>query len=155
MATRFIMGFIILGIFCAIFLLFFFAWGGTFVIGSIGLIICLFLYALIIFTPLNKFFIRVVHHRDPSHDKMFNAFLIAVSFYYGSVRIAAYISSLFLLICRLFFSFIMYICFHNWDGAFITFHLSILPLKIFMFLAAPFEAIIEWLVNNLHLKHII
>jgi hypothetical protein len=150
--VKFNMCLVIVGIFAAIFLLFFFAWGGTFVIGAIGLAVCLFLYAIIASTPLSKFFIRITHHREPSEDKMFNSFLIAVSFYYGSVKIASYIAALFLLICRLFFAFVIFICFHRWDSAYITFYLSKLPLKIFMFFSSPIEAIIEWVANNLDFK---
>lgn len=156
MAVKLKIGFVIAGIFGAIFLLFFFAWGGSFVVGAIGLAISLLLYSIIIvITPLSKFFIRITHHCEISTDKMFNALLIAVAFYYGAMRIAARIAALFLLICRLFFSFVIFICTHRWDSAFITYYLSELPLKIFMIVSSPFEALLEWFIQHLNFNSII
>ncbi len=118
-------------------------------VGSAGTAISLLLYALITLTPLSRFVIRIAHRREPSNYRAFNALLVAVSPYYTVLRIAAQIAGLFLLICRLIISLVMLICTRCWDSAYISFYLSQLPLKIFMVLSSPFEALIEWLIKKI------
>ncbi len=149
MPAKTIIGFIITGIFGVIFLLFFFAWGGSLMVGAVGTAICLLLYALITLTPLSRSVIRIAHRREPSNDRVFNALLVAVSLYYAVLRIAAQIAGLFLLICRLIISLVMLICTRCWKSAYVSFYLSQLPLKIFMVLSSPFEALIEWLIKKI------
>ena len=140
----------IIGIFVSILIILSFAWGGSFAIGAIGVGILLLPYLLIVFTSLSKLVIKLTHRREPSNDKMFNALLIAVSFYYGAARIAAHMATLFLLIVRLFFSLIAYIVSHRWEITYITFYLSELPLKIASILTTPIQAILVWFIKRIN-----
>lgn len=58
MPAKAVIGFTVAGIFVVIFLLFFFAWGGSLMVGAAKTAVCLLLYALITLTPLSGLVIR-------------------------------------------------------------------------------------------------
>ena len=153
MAAKISMVLSIIGIFVIIFLLFFFAWGSSFIVGAIGMSSFILLYIIIIITPLSNIVIKTAHNCEPRGNKMFNAFLVAVSFYYTAVKVAARIAGLFLLICRLIISFAIYIATHRLNIAYISFYISKLPLKIYMVLSSPFEALIEWIITQINMRY--
>mgnify|MGYP007005383409 FL=1 len=110
--------------------------------GAAGTAICLLLYALITLTPPSGFVIRIAHRRESSNDRAFNALLATVAPHYAVLRIAAQIAGLFLLICRPIISLTMLICTRCSSSAYISFFLSQLPLKLFMFLSLSIESLI-------------
>ena len=81
METKVGMFLVIVGIFVLIFLLFFFAWGGTLLVGVAGVTVYLLLYVLIVFTPIKKFYIRAFCHRELSNNRLYDALVVAISFY--------------------------------------------------------------------------